>query len=227
MHLFKVTTLLRKSSGTQTLHLVPFVTYFLLQRNLNGDTSSSVILYKKVKTSLHSCPAPSISPSLACRLPWVMAKKQKFSASPSVHRAEGLARRTFLLWVQSCRGNWFSGSSTRFSTSVGYLHHVPFQREGGGQAAESKMLILFPNTFHSYAGQEVWVAVRASLISLLGSAGEEEAQWAGLSGFYSRIFPQSPDHPRNAEFKSLQGCGWAWWCPWRMECPGIEGRVGT
>lgn len=97
-------------------------------------------------------------------------------------------------------------SSTRLSTSVGYLHCV--QRGGLGQAAGSKMLILFQTRFTIYLKQ---VALRACPISLLGSAGGEETWQIGLSGFNSRIHlricPQFPDHPRNEEFKSLQGCG--------------------
>lgn len=44
---------------------------------------------------------------------------------------------------------WTLDSSTRFSTSVDYLHCVPFQREGLGQASGSKVLILFPDPFYS------------------------------------------------------------------------------
>lgn len=50
------------------------------------------------------------------------------------------------------------------------------------------MLILFPNTFHSYLGQEALVEVKACLISLLGSTGKEEAQCTGVNGFYSLSF---------------------------------------
>ena len=68
--------------------------------------------------------------------------------SSSVLRAEVPVGRTFLPWAQSYRGNEFLDSSTSFSTSVDYLHCVPFQREGLGQASGSEMLILFPDPCH-------------------------------------------------------------------------------
>lgn len=49
---------------------------------------------------------------------------------------------------------------------------------------------------------------KACLVSLLRWTGEEEAQWTGLNGFYSRIhlriYIQSPGHPRSTECESAR-----------------------
>lgn len=141
---------------------------------------------------------PSLS-LFACTLPWIKAKKQLSHFAPY---AQGWGPG-----VESYRGNWFWRSRTNCRTELrcSFCFQTPH--------------------FTVYLGQDAQVALGACLISPPGSVGGEEAQWARLSGFYFRI--QSPGHCRNVEFKSLQGCGWAWWCPWRIECPGIEGsRVG-
>ena len=90
-------------------------------------------------------PHPSILPA-GC--PEQCPGSSNFSTSSSVLRAEVPAWRTFLPRAQSYRGNGFLDSSTSFSTSMDYLHCVPFQREGLGQASGSEMLILFPDPYH-------------------------------------------------------------------------------
>lgn len=81
----KITVMLRKSSGPQTLHLVPFVTYFLLPKTLNGDTSNRNILYKKEKL----LPFPTLFLSISlfllstgCLEQW--PRSSSLSTSPSV-----------------------------------------------------------------------------------------------------------------------------------------------
>lgn len=83
IQLFKITAMRSKSSGTQTLHLVLFVTYFLLQRKLNGDASSINIVYKKAKTPFHIHPVPSI-PLLFC-LQTALSNGQRLAAAFPLH----------------------------------------------------------------------------------------------------------------------------------------------
>ena len=90
----------------------------------------------------------SLSPILPAGCPEQCPGSSNFSTSSSVLRAEVLVGRTFLPWAQSYRGNGLLDSSTRFSTSVDYLHCVPFQREGLGQASGSEILILSPDPWH-------------------------------------------------------------------------------
>lgn len=70
--------------------------------------------------------------------------------------------------------------------SVGHLHCFSCRGKDWDKQQGPRCSFSFQTRFTVYLGQEAQVALRACLPDFfLGSAVEEEAQWTGLSGFYS------------------------------------------